>query len=121
MARLKRLADLPRTPYGLECRILRRLPVSLLGVTVVPLLLVLFTHWSPPAGPAQAAAKQARFVEIMAWSLASAGWAVILTLAIGCAIVWVMKGPGYVVDAYPLSDADQPAEHPNRDFTTPET
>jgi len=33
----------------------------------------------------------------------------VLTLAIGCAIVVVMKGPGYVADAYPLSHSDSPS------------
>ena len=28
-------------------------------------------------------------------------WTLVLTLAIGCAIVIVMKGPAYVADAYP--------------------
>jgi hypothetical protein len=29
-------------------------------------------------------------------------WALVLTLALGCFIVRVMKGPAYVADAYPL-------------------
>ena len=59
-------------------------------------------------------AKQLLMTEIFAWSLAITGWTAVLTLAIGCAIVWVMKGPGYVADAYALSDADRPAEADNR-------
>ena len=29
-------------------------------------------------------------------------WTLVLTLALGCFIVRVMKGPAYVADAYPL-------------------
>jgi len=32
-----------------------------------------------------------------------------LTVAIGCVIVTIMKGPAYVADAYPVSHRDQPA------------
>lgn len=48
--------------------------------------------------------------EIYAWSLAITGWTAVFTIAIGCAIVWLMKGPGFVADAYELIDADQPVE-----------
>ncbi len=33
-------------------------------------------------------------------------WTMVLTVAVGCLIVKVMKGPTYAADAYPL-----PAEH----------
>jgi hypothetical protein len=114
---LNRLPGHPRSPYGLECRILKRLPIALLGVTVVPLLLVLFTRWIPPTGPAEAVTKQLLLTEIWAWSFAITGWSIIFTLAIGCAIVWVMKGPGFVADAYALSDADLPSEDRKCDTT----
>ena len=32
----------------------------------------------------------------------------IFTVAIGCVIVVIMKGPAYVADGYPLSDRDSP-------------
>ena len=31
-------------------------------------------------------------------------WTLVLTLALGCFIVRVMKGPAYVADAYPCPD-----------------
>ena len=33
-------------------------------------------------------------------------WTLVLTLAIGCAIVIVMKGPAFVADPYPPPDRD---------------
>ena len=35
-------------------------------------------------------------------------WVALLTVAMACMIVMVMKGPAYVADAYPLSHSDQP-------------
>ena len=62
--------------------------------------------------------KQLAMTEIWAWSLAITGWTAVLTLALGYAIVWVMKGPGYVADAYALSDADQPVDLRTSDRST---
>jgi hypothetical protein len=31
-------------------------------------------------------------------------WTLVLTVAIGCVIVMLMKGPAYVADAYPMQD-----------------
>jgi hypothetical protein len=35
-------------------------------------------------------------------------WSLVLTLAFGCVIVRVMKGPGFVADAYPLPEERGP-------------
>ena len=35
-------------------------------------------------------------------------WTLVLTAAIGCAIVILMKGPTYTADSYPMPDADRP-------------
>ncbi len=37
-------------------------------------------------------------------------WTLVLTLAIGCVIVMLMKGPAYVADAYPMEEPDHDAE-----------
>ena len=37
-------------------------------------------------------------------------WTMVLTLGIGCVIVIVMKGPGYVADGYLVSHSDKPRE-----------
>ena len=36
-------------------------------------------------------------------------WTLVLTLAIGCVIVMLMKGPAYVADGYALVQRDAPA------------
>ena len=37
-------------------------------------------------------------------------WTLVLTLAIGCVIVMLMKGPAYVADAYPMEEPVHDAE-----------
>ena len=38
------------------------------------------------------------------WGVVALHWMLVLTLAIGCFIVRVMKGPASVADAYPLPE-----------------
>jgi hypothetical protein len=33
----------------------------------------------------------------------------VLTVVIGCVIVWLMKGPAYVADGYHVSHSDKPS------------
>ena len=47
-------------------------------------------------------------VDIYCVSLIVLHWTVVFTVGIGAFIVMVMKGPAYVADAYPLSDAERP-------------
>ena len=35
-------------------------------------------------------------------------WTAVLTIGIGCIIVWLMKGPAYVADGYEVSHSDKP-------------
>ena len=107
---LKRLPGFQRTPYGLECRILRRLPWFGLASAAIPALMVLLNSWFPPQGSAEFLAKQAALVEILAIALAVTGLTAAFTVAIACVIVWVMKGPAYVADAYELIDAEHPGD-----------
>jgi hypothetical protein len=37
-------------------------------------------------------------------------WALVLTLAIGCVIVMLMKGPAYVADAYAMDEPSPASE-----------
>lgn len=109
MQLFRRLPGYRRTPYGLELRLLRKVPWMLAGCTAVPLLLVLAAGWWPAEGSAAELAKWQSMVQILAVALAVTGWTAVLTLALGCCVVWVMKGPAYVADAYELIDFDEPA------------
>lgn len=106
-----RLPGYKRTPYGLERSILRRLPSILLAGTLLPGI-ALLALWLTQ-GANVSAADQRAFWQLGYMVLGGVilHWTLVLTVAIGCVIVMVMKGPAYVADAYPVSHRDQPAQH----------
>ena len=94
-----------RSAPGLEQRIWRRLPAILLSGTLVPLMLAAANHALAPAVPESGASNGA----LLLWDYTMIGvvvlhWMLVLTVALGCFIVRVMKGPAYVADAYPFPD-----------------
>jgi hypothetical protein len=99
-----RLPGFPRTPAGKERVVLRRLPnVFLLGTLLlaIPALLARLL-----AGPEDVLAVMT--TDIFVIGLIVLHWTVVLTVGIAAFIIMVMKGPGYVADAYPLPEADKP-------------
>lgn len=109
---LRKLPNSRRYPPGLEWRLLRRMPQILLLGTVLPVLAALAARLWPIEGSPQAVAATLKLVDIYAISAVTLHWTLVLTVSIACVIVWLMKGPGYVADAYPLPDADRPATGP---------
>ncbi len=87
----------------MEQRIWRRLPAILLWGTLLPLGLALVNHALAPSVALAGTDDRA----LLLWDYTMFGvvvlhWTLVLTLALGCFIVRVMKGPAYVADAYPL-------------------
>lgn len=94
-------------PPGLELLILRKLPrVTLLG-TLIPVVLSVLVRVLPQQASVDTA-KHIRSVDIFAIATTVTFWTAVFTVAIGCVVVHVMKGPAYVADPYPLEHADQP-------------
>jgi hypothetical protein len=88
-----------RSAPGWEQRIWRRLPAILLWGTLLPLLLAGLNRALAPAADGESA--------LLLWDYRMIGvvvlhWTLVLTLALGCFIVRVMKGSAYVADGYPL-------------------
>ena len=110
MKYLQKLHD-RREPPGLEWTILKKLPMALLGSTLVPVFLAVGARIMPPGGAAMDVAKQVKHVDITAIGLAITLWIAVLTVAIGCVVVIVMKGPAYVADAYPMEEPDPAKEN----------
>lgn len=103
------LPGFQKTPAGLERQILRRLPRVLgVGTLLLALVSLLARIW-PWSGPEWEIATRITSVDIGVISLVVLHWTVVLTVGIGAFIVMVMKGPAYVADPYPLSDAERPA------------
>ena len=108
MKLLRKLPNSVRQPPGLEWTILKKLPLTLLFGTLFPVAISVANRFFPPQGDAAQIAKYVKSVDIMAIATAVTVWTAVLTLAIGCFVVWVMKGPAYVADAYRLDDSERP-------------
>jgi len=107
MAWLNKLPDSIRSPAGMEWTLWRKLPLIWLAGTAVPLLaaiaLHVFTNQDNDA--------QVRWLQTMDYVVAGVvifHWTTVFTIAIGCIVVMLMKGPGYVADALEVSHSDKP-------------
>jgi hypothetical protein len=90
---------------------LRKLPkITLVGL-MMPVALAILVRWMPPE-PGVNFAKHVKSVDIFAIATAITFFTAVFTVAIGCVIVYIMKGPAYVADAYPLPHSDRPAAGP---------
>ena len=104
-----------RQRAGLEWVILKRLPKHLLAGTMVPILMALMARWIPIQGSPSDIVKYQTSVEILAIALGVTAWTAVFTVAIGCVIVVVMKGPVYVADSYKLTDFEKPDSNTDRE------
>lgn len=95
-------------PPGLEWFVLRKIPAiaawGLLGLVVGWIAV----HFWPRSGDAQGAEKAIQAGE---YALIGAGiffLTMLITVVIGCVVVWIMKGPRYGADSYPVKDSERP-------------
>lgn len=103
---LQRLPGTRREPPGLEWKIFRKLPTLLLAGTLLPVLYAVYVRVYPDPGTASEIARQIELTDFFVVGTLLFHWALILTLAIYCVIVILMKGPAYVADRYDLPDKD---------------
>jgi hypothetical protein len=108
MSLLNRLPGFERSPAGLEWALIRRLPRIALAGIAIPLLCLLALRLAATWANGDAAAKLAVTFEIVLAGVVVLYWTTVFTVALGCLIVMIAKGPAYVADAYPLPDADAP-------------
>ena len=104
---LNKLPGSIRSASGLEWAIWRKLPVIWLCGTALPLLVVGMLHWLS----ADTSAAEQRWLQMADYVVAGVvifHWTAVLTVAIGCVVVMLMKGPGYVADALEVSHSDHP-------------
>jgi hypothetical protein len=100
---LRKLPVFSRSAPGWEQQIWQRLPAILLWGTLLPLGFAWVHRAFAPVAVSRPGA-------LLLWDYTMFGvvvlhWTLVLTLALGCFIVRVMKGPAYVADAYPLPSA----------------
>lgn len=105
---LKKLPHSRRAASGLEWTLWRKLPLIAVLGTALPLLLLGLVHLlaDPDANAAQA--RWLQMADYVAWGVLIFHWTMVVTVGIGCIIVMVMKGPGYVADGYNVSHSDRP-------------
>jgi uncharacterized BrkB/YihY/UPF0761 family membrane protein len=101
MSALNRLPGFQRSPPGLEWALWKRLPAILVVGTALPIGLALALWWTATAQPSAAEERDLLLLTYRLIGLVVLHWTLVLTLAIGCAIVLLMKGPAFVADAYP--------------------
>ena len=108
-----------RVPPGLEVQILRKLPrITLVGAVLIGALSALVRVLPPQ--PGVDVAKHISSVDIFAIASAITFLTAVFTVAIGCVVVHVMKGPAYVADAYPVQHSDRPADKREAETTDSE-
>lgn len=105
---LRKLPGYRRSPPGLEWRILRLMPTVWLAGTLLPALVALSARWWLTADTAAALAREIQRFDYMMIGLVIFVWTLVLTVTIGCLIVWLMKGPAYVADGFDVSHSDRP-------------
>jgi len=107
---LNRHPDSVRTPSGMEWVIWKKLPGFLVVGVALPLLLLAYDHWwvgTPANGATDPDVLRQEFVAL---GVILVYWTLLLTVAIGCVVVMLMKGPHYTADAYPVPHKDKPGK-----------
>lgn len=107
---MKKNPDSIRAPAGLEWTLFRKLPKLGLAGLLVLLLLWGLSMILPFDGDPQDIARSLRTFNYTLIGLAIFHVTMVLTVAFGCLIVMIMKGPQYTSDSYPVQDADRPAK-----------
>ena len=95
-------------PPGMEMKILKLLPKVALVGTAMPALLSVLARLVINEGSTAEIAKQVRSVDIFCIASLITVLTAILTVAIGCVVVFIMKGPAYAADSYDVSHSDRP-------------
>ena len=89
-------------PPGLEMTLLRLMPRAMLFGTLVPAGLSLGARLLYRSGDTADVAKQVLTVDIFSIALLITAWTAIVTVSIGAIVVYIMKGPAYEADSYPI-------------------
>ncbi len=105
---LTKLPGFQRTPYGFEWRLLRLMPTVWLAGTLLPALAAVAGRFFITGSTAAELSRHIQLFDYMMIGLVIFVWTAVLTVTIGCVIVWLMKGPAYVADGFEVSHSDQP-------------
>ena len=105
---LRKLPGFQQTPYGFEWRLLRLMPTVCVAGTLLPAVMSFAARFLITTGSAAELARRIQLFDFVMIGLVIFIWTLVLTVSIGCVIVWLMKGPAYVADGYEVSHSDTP-------------
>lgn len=106
---MKKNPDSVRAPAGLEWRLVRKLPkLALLGLLALLVLWGIVHAWHFDGDP-QDIERKLRTFNYMLIGAVIFHVTMVITAALGCLIVMIMKGPQYTSDSYPVEDAERPS------------
>ena len=111
---LKKLPNTVRSASGLEWRLWRKLPLILLVGTALPVAVAVALH----LGTDPSSSTDMRWLQTLDYVVAGVvifHWSAMIAVAIGCVVVMLMKGPGYVADAMEVSHSDRPRRVAEKD------
>ena len=113
---LKKDENSKRVDSSTERKILKKIPVALIIGTIIPLLAVgavhLYYQFMPSENANQLPHSANNSTELffyMMIGLIIFYWTMVLTIALACVIMVIMKGPIYTADSYALSHKDTPS------------
>lgn len=105
---MKKVEPVRRYPSGLEWVLFKKLPLlTLAGFAVIAVLWGVALLW-PWEGSVKEIANTIGRFEFALIGAAIFHITMMVTLAIGCVVVMIMKGPRYTADSYPVEDAERP-------------
>lgn len=105
MSMFNKLPGFQRSPPGLEQRVWKQLPAVLFWGTLLPVVLALAKRVNLSGDPMTASEEKVLLIwDFMMVGLVLMHWMLVIAVGLVCFIVWLMKGPAYVADAYPLPD-----------------
>jgi hypothetical protein len=104
----KRLPGSRTEPAGQERTVLRKLPMILLAGTAACVSISLLARLAWWGDKSEDTLRALQMIDICVIAAVVLHWTVVLTVGIFCFIVFVMKGPAYVADGYPLPDKNSP-------------
>lgn len=84
------------------------MPTVCMAGTLLPALMSFTARFLITTGSAAELARRIQLFDFVMVGLVIFIWTLVLTVTIGCVIVWLMKGPAYVADGYEVSHSDTP-------------
>jgi hypothetical protein len=114
---LNKLPNSVRSASGLEWALWRKLPLIFAVGTAVPVLLLGLLHLLAADG-ALVQPRNLQIIDYVVVGVVLFHWSAVATLAIGCAVVMLMKGPGYVADGFDVSHSDRPRTDAESEWET---